>query len=246
MKISHITIAGVILILASPVLQASVSLDRTRIIFREADKAVSVNVKNPSTQQPFLAQSWIGGDTDSEKKAQPLVAVPPIQRLEPNSSSVVTLKPTALAASLPKDRESVLYFNLRGIPPKSTIPNTLQLAMQTRVKVFYRPAALAKLEKEGAWQKKVTLARRGDILEAHNPSPFNVVIIHARTAGGKDVMSDYPAVTLPPVSSVSLPGKATHYGTAPVFTYLDDFGGKVALPFRCDSNTCNVTTHPGD
>ncbi|MEG6258803.1 fimbria/pilus periplasmic chaperone [Enterobacter bugandensis] len=242
MKINHLILAGATFMSAAPALQASVSLDRTRIIFREPDKAVSVSVKNPSTQQPFLAQSWLGGDTDSEKKSQPLVAVPPVQRLEPDSSSIVTLKPTALAASLPKDRESVLYFNLRGIPPKSSTPNTLQLAMQTRVKVFYRPAALAKLEKEGAWQKKVILTRRGNILVARNPSPFNVVIIRARTAGGKDVMSDYPAVTLPPMSSVSLPAKATQYGTAPVFTYLDDFGGKVALPFRCNGNTCNVTT----
>ncbi len=32
--------------------------------------------------------------------------------------------------NLPQDRETVYYFNLREIPPKSNKPNTLQIALQ--------------------------------------------------------------------------------------------------------------------
>ncbi|WP_227550703.1 fimbria/pilus periplasmic chaperone, partial [Klebsiella quasipneumoniae] len=34
---------------------------------------------------------------------------------------------------LPADRESLFYFNVREIPPKSNKANTLQIALQTRI-----------------------------------------------------------------------------------------------------------------
>jgi P pilus assembly chaperone PapD len=40
------------------------------------------------------------------------------------------------AKSLPQDRETVYYFNLREIPPRSDKANTLQIALQTRIKLF--------------------------------------------------------------------------------------------------------------
>lgn len=46
---------------------------------------------------------------------------------------------------LPADRESIFYFNVREIPPKSNKANTLQIALQTRIKLFWRPKALKKL-----------------------------------------------------------------------------------------------------
>lgn len=63
--------------------------------------------------------------------------------------------------TLPQDRESLFYFNLREIPPKSSKPNTLQLALQTRIKLFYRPAPLAVNPNDKPWQEKVTLTREG-------------------------------------------------------------------------------------
>ncbi len=44
--------------------------------------------------------------------------------------------------ALPQDRESLFYLNVREIPPKPDKPNVLQLAMQSRIKLFYRPAAI--------------------------------------------------------------------------------------------------------
>lgn len=48
---------------------------------------------------------------------------------------------------LPKDRESVFWFNVLEVPPKpdaATVANQslLQLAFRTRIKLFYRPEAL--------------------------------------------------------------------------------------------------------
>lgn len=62
---------------------------------------------------------------------------------------------------LPADRESVFYFNVREIPPKSNKPNTLQIALQTRIKLFWRPKALENTSMKSPWQHKVTLIRNG-------------------------------------------------------------------------------------
>ncbi|WP_223346554.1 fimbria/pilus periplasmic chaperone, partial [Escherichia coli] len=43
------------------------------------------------------------------------------------------------------DRESLFYYNVREIPPKSGKANTLQIALQTRIKLFWRPKALEKV-----------------------------------------------------------------------------------------------------
>ncbi|MGT9169473.1 fimbria/pilus periplasmic chaperone, partial [Escherichia coli] len=42
-------------------------------------------------------------------------------------------------------RESLFYYNVREIPPKSGKANTLQIALQTRIKLFWRPKALEKI-----------------------------------------------------------------------------------------------------
>ena len=56
---------------------------------------------------------------------------------------------------LPADRESMFYFNVREIPPKSNKSNTLQIALQTRIKLFWRPKALENTT-QNPWQHKVT------------------------------------------------------------------------------------------
>jgi len=54
----------------------------------------------------------------------------------------VRITKTPVAERLPKDRESVFYFNLREIPPKSTKTNVMQLALPTQIKIFYLPEAI--------------------------------------------------------------------------------------------------------
>ncbi|MDP4360542.1 fimbria/pilus periplasmic chaperone, partial [Escherichia coli] len=89
----------------------------------------------------YLAQGWIE-NAQGEKITEPFTVLPPVQRVEPGAKSQVKIQALPSVASLPQDRESVYYFNLREIPPKSDKPNTLQLALQTRIKLFYRPKAI--------------------------------------------------------------------------------------------------------
>ncbi len=142
---------------------AAVGLDRTRVIFDGGKDATSVNITNNNTQLPYLAQGWIE-DEAGKKITTPLIVLPPVQRLEPGKQSQVKVQALPAAKLLPQDRETVYYFNLREIPPRSDKANTLQIALQTRIKLFYRPQAITPTQQDlsNPWQEKLTLTREGD------------------------------------------------------------------------------------
>lgn len=123
---------------------ASVTPDRTRLIFNESDKSISVTLRNNDPKLPYLAQSWIE-DEKGNKITSPLTVLPPVQRIDSMMNGQVKVQGMPDINKLPADRESMFYFNVREIPPKSNKPNTLQIALQTRIKLFWRPKALEKV-----------------------------------------------------------------------------------------------------
>ena len=98
---------------------AAINLDRTRIVFPESDKASSLKVENQSQALPYLALSWIE-DENGHKEDAHFMALPPVQRIEAGSASQVRIVKQAATSRLPKDRETLFYFNLREVPPEST------------------------------------------------------------------------------------------------------------------------------
>lgn len=215
--------------------EAAVALDRTRVIFEGNQKSMSVNVRNDNTQLPYLAQAWVE-DADGHKIQSPLMALPPLQRLEPGAKSLekIQLAPGA-EAKLPQDRESLFYFNLREIPPKSQKANVLQLALQTRVKLFYRPAALVQkgATSETPWQEQLTLTRQGDRYQVTNPTPYYVTLV-------ADGNVDMKPVMVAPKSSSDLGVRAAALGSQPKLAYINDWGGRPVLTFSCSGAFCKV------
>lgn len=55
-----------------------------------------------------------------------------------------------LPNTLPQDRESLFYLNVIDIPPDNPARsgNLLKLAMQNRIKLFYRPQGIAALDEK--------------------------------------------------------------------------------------------------
>lgn len=217
---------------------AAVALDRTRVIFEGNQKSMSVNIRNDNTKLPYLAQSWVE-DQAGHKIQSPLMSLPPLQRLEPGAKSLVKIQLSPGAeAKLPKDRESLFYFNLREIPPKSQKANVLQLALQTRVKMFYRPEALVQKTagSETPWQEQLTLTRQGDRYQVNNPTPYYVTLV----ADGK---TDMKPLMLAPMSSADLGVRAASLGNQPHIAYINDWGGRPILTFNCSGNTCKVSSN---
>ncbi|WP_135637821.1 fimbria/pilus periplasmic chaperone [Serratia nematodiphila] len=220
---------------------AAIALDRTRVIFNGGDKSVSMSISNENKQLPYLAQGWIE-DADGKKISSPLTVLPPVQRLEPGAKSQVKVQGLPAANTLPQDRETLFYFNLREIPPKSDKPNTLQLALQTRIKLFYRPKAIAVTNPESVapWQEKLTLTKQGDGYQVNNPTPYYVTLVDASSKKGGASAPGFEPLMVPPKGSAPLKVSASAMGSAPVLTYVNDYGGRPQLTFSCNGASCQA------
>ncbi|ANS44718.1 fimbria/pilus periplasmic chaperone [Serratia inhibens] len=240
---SFLTITLGLLASVVPVQQANaaIALDRTRVVFDGGNKSVSLNVSNQNTQLPYLAQAWLE-DENGKKITSPLVVLPPVQRIEAGKPSQVKIQALPEAKQLPQDRETLFYFNLREIPPKSEKPNTLQIALQTRVKLFYRPQAIMQgvevLTKP--WQENLTLSKQGDKYQLNNPTPYYVTVVDASNKKEGKSAPGFEPLMVPPKGQVNLSVSAGALGNTPVLTYINDYGGRPQLVFSCAGNSCQV------
>lgn len=225
---------------------AAISLDRTRVIFEGGQKSVSLVISNDNKELPYLAQGWI--ETRQGKKIQqPLTALPPVQRVEPASKSQIKIEALPSIAALPQDRETLFYFNLREIPPRSDRPNTLQLALQTKVKLFYRPQALIPERNAAPFQEQLTLTRVGNRYQVTNPTPYFVTLIEARSATEKGSLSDFKPLMVAPKSETTLEVSAEALGNRPRLSYINDYGARPQLQFTCSDKHCKAAAvRPAD
>lgn len=226
------------LLLSTLAAQAAIVPDRTRVTFPGDQKSVSVTLRNDSQTQPYLAQAWIETNT-GQKITSPMTVLPPVQRVEPTGTGQVKVQGMPTVASLPQDRETMFYFNIREIPPKSNKPNVLQIALQTRIKLFYRPAALPALDPQHPWQHQLTLTRNSDSYTVKNPTPYFVILSSAGPSKDQPVASFEPII-LAPFASQPLKVKSAELGHEPVLGYVNDYGGRPSLYFTCAANTCSV------
>lgn len=233
------TLVGALL---APQVQAAIALDRTRVIFDGGQNSVSLNISNQNKQLPYLAQAWLE-DEQGTKIQNPLVVLPPVQRVEAGKPSQVKIQALPAAKLLAQDRETLYYFNLREIPPKSDKPNTLQIALQTRIKLFYRPAAITPTPDEIAtpWQQKLTLSKQGDRYQVNNPTPYYITLVDASNKKNTEGLKEFEPLMVPPKGNAPLKVSAAALGVRPVLTYINDYGGRPQLTFSCTGGSCQVT-----
>ncbi|MEB6759813.1 fimbria/pilus periplasmic chaperone [Escherichia coli] len=230
------TTLALLLSAASLSAQASVTPDRTRLIFNESDKSISVTLRNNDPKLPYLAQSWIE-DEKGNKISSPLTVLPPVQRIDSMMNGQVKVQGMPDINKLPADRESLFYFNVREIPPKSNKANTLQIALQTRIKLFWRPKALENVSMKNPWQYKVTLTRNGQEFTVNNPTPYYVIFSNASTQKNGNPAAGFSPIVMSPKTSAPLNVKM---GSVPVLTYVNDCGARMPLFFTCNGNSCQV------
>lgn len=231
-----------VLICSCPLLaQATVELGRTRLVINEGDlrgQASVLRLRNP-TQGPVLVQSWL---EDFPAQSAPVAADsalfinPPLMRIEAGAQAFVRVVPRAVA-ELPRDRESIFYLNVHGIPQAEADEGKSQLVVSivNQLKIFYRPKGL-----EGSpvgavdglqWVLGKT-ADGGRVLRAINDAPYSVSIatnVRLRNAAGLERIVPVNTNTIAPRSTLELPipqDVAVVVGDESVlFGYLDDMGG---------------------
>lgn len=214
--------------------QAAVTLDRTRAVFDGASQSISLNISNENQQQPYLAQSWLEDEQHNKALTGLLIITPPVQRLEPGAKGIIRVKATGSVNQLPQDRESLFYFNLREIPPESDKPNMLQIALQSKIKLFYRPKSL-KREPGAVWQDQLVLHTENGGYRIDNPTPYFVTVIGLGGSEQQSLEGDFDSVMLAPKSSTRV--KSGIYAK-PYLTYINDYGGRPTLAFRCSGSQC--------
>lgn len=220
-------------LLATPSYGA-VSLDRTRVIYPGDAKSISLTIRNNNKTVPYLAQAWLE-DTEGSKIHSPFTVLPPIQRLEPDMESLIKIQALPALAQLPQDKESLFYFSVREVPPRSDQPNTLQLAMQTRVKLLYRPAPLVvdSASQAARGPEQMTLQAVDGKYQLTNPTPYFVTLVAAARDTKSTGVDTFESVMLSPGSRHTLPIGPAELGQQPVFTYVDDYGGRRQLTYHC-------------
>ncbi|KVT08406.1 fimbrial protein [Burkholderia sp. MSMB1078WGS] len=215
--------------------QAAIVPDRTRVIFNEGEQAAIVTITNKSTTYPYLVQSWLE-DTKGNKITSPLMVVPPLQRVEANERNVLRIAKLP-GAQLPADRETVFYLNIREVPPKTDTPNTLQIALHTQMKLFYRPKAVQPARDED-WTLPMTLRvdAAAHKLVLDNPTPYHVTVVDVASGAHKTPVPMEP-VMVGPMSTADVPFNAATPSTLFV-THIDDYGGQVAVEYACEAGVC--------
>jgi len=171
------------LALAPAISQAALTLNNTRIVFNGDKRSTSVIVKNPS-QSTYAVQTWVNTVTDDTTTAVPFSTSPLLFKINAGSEQLVQIN--GLPNTLPKDRESLFFFNMQEIPEVSSEPgNQLNIALRTRIKLFYRPAALKGTATDQLKSLTFTLNEHNGVphLLVRNPSPFHVTFIRLEVKG---------------------------------------------------------------
>lgn len=230
------TLMAVVCFVVVPATQAAISIDRTRVIFNGGEKSMTLNVANDNNQLPYLAQAWIENNNQEKITTGPIIVTPPVQRLESGEKSMVRLASTSEISKLPQDRESLFYFNLREIPPKSDKANVLQIALQTKIKLFYRPKAI-EAEPNSVWQDQLVLNKTSGGYKIENPTPYYVTVIGLGGSQKQASEGEFEGIMLAPLSSQTI--KSASYST-PYLSYINDYGGRPVLQFACNGNRCTA------
>ncbi len=210
---------------------ATVSPDRTRIIFNASAKSVSVRLINQSKTDPYLAQSWIE-DKEGKKTREFISPVPPLLRIEPEEQAQVRLMAQQNLSRLPADRESLFYYNMREIPPKAEQKNVMQIAMQSRLKLFWRPKAIELKEGQFVPLDKVVISRASGTLQFKNSSPYYITVGYIGL-NGKTLLPGAESVMIEPFgqASQSLAKLPAEFQVG----YISDYGGLEMFKVSCNA-----------
>lgn len=120
---------------------------------------------------------------------------------------------------LPGDRESLFWVNVKAIPAMEKDQkneNTLQLAIISRIKMFYRPTHLAMAPEEAP--AMLRFRRSGSKLTLINPTPYFITVTNMKAGN-----SNLPNTMVPPKGEVSV--DIPHAVTGDIsFQTINDYG----------------------
>lgn len=214
--------------LAAPA-TASVIVNGTRVIYDGDQREITVRLTSTGNQ-PVLVQSWIDdGDANASPDSirTPFTLTPPINRINPEKSQSLRISYTSTPV-LPQNRESIYWLNVLEVPAmkKGNTDNKLQVAFRTRIKLFYRPAALADRTRATAAAESLKWSISGNTLTATNASPYYVSLVEVAMKGaGKQGSVEGEMVPPSGSQTFTLPKSVRAVaGSVLIYQYINDWG----------------------
>lgn len=168
----------------STVANAAVALGATRVIYPANQKQVLLPVTNNDPASVYLIQSWI--ENAGDQKDTQFVITPPLFSMQGKKENTLRII-NATNHQLPGDRESLFWVNVKAIPAMEKDQkneNTLQLAIISRIKMFYRPTNLAMAPEEAP--AMLRFRRSGSKLTLINPTPYFITVTTTYSALSAD------------------------------------------------------------
>lgn len=200
----------------SALASGGITLGSTRIIYSADEKQSSVHVRNTSDKSSYLVQSWV--EDAAGNKTKDFVVTPPLYKSAPKNENILRL--IFAAGQPPQDRETLYYFNAKGIPliDKKEIEgqNALVLATVTKIKLFVRPKGLD-IKPEDASKSIYFTVKNGKVF-AVNPTPYYITMTDIKSAG-----KSVPGVMISPKSEMGL-SLSSNSGSV-TFKTINDYGG---------------------
>lgn len=163
--------------LSTPAIAAFV-LNGTRFIYEEGKKNISLEVTN-NAKDTYGGQIWIDNISQNPSDVF-MVPSPPVFKVDAGKKQIIRLM--NVNPALPADRESMFRINAQELPPKpaQTEGSVIAIAMNTQVKLIYRPKALTEGRKDA--EKKLTTADKGTTW-LKNPTPYYFAVTGLKVNG---------------------------------------------------------------
>lgn len=214
-QISFLLLLGIITFEAS----AGVVIGGSRMVYEGNKKEQSITVENLDST-PFLIQSWIEDASGKMLNSPPQFFVtPPLFRLDGRQKNILRIINSM--KSLPQDKESLFWLNIKSIPAKSDEDkNSLQIAVRSRLKLIYRPDSLLN-EVPEEFSAKLVWHRQGNVLTVDNPSKYFMNFMSVKINNVK--ISDGGFVG--PESAMTFTLPANNLTGDLSWTIINDFGG---------------------
>ncbi len=227
-----------LLLLASST-SASVVINQTRVVYPSDSKSVAVQLLN-SSHTLHLIQTWIDDGDPSAKPENirvPFLVSPPVVKISGDGGQTLKITQNSAAKALPKDRETVFWLNVLDVPPMPADKqaNYLQVALQSRIKLFWRPANLPISLNEIPDNVKLSDGK-ADKTCIDNQTPYYLTLVQIMRWDGKSIKTQKgtkddnflsKAIFIPPYTcQQSEYIRHTFTKGKYQFVRIDDFGSK--------------------
>ena len=225
---------------------ASVVITGTRVIYPADQREVNIQLTNTG-DKPALVQAWVDPYTepnapkkDVKEQDIPFVLSPPIFRINPKEGQTIRLM--YVGNDLPQDRESVFYFNVLDIPPAPSAGKTdnfLQLAINSKLKLFFRPTGVSKNFNKLKDELRFTLIEaNGYQLKVDNPTGSFFTLLNLKFYSANKSVAGPEIGMVDPKSSrtIAIPNNQSFINQATYLevNYVDDYGAKRKITYNLD------------